>query len=237
MTTVTPVRRTRRIVGLSAAVAGAAAAATAVVMLTGMTGSAAYAVSKGSDGTVDVQINSFVDPDGLEAELAEAGIKSVVDYLPAGQTCKQPRGENGAADGKFAAGISKAGDGIAFKIKEGEVPEGSTLVLAVTKSVDGDSAPPSTVSLQIVKGTVALCEPTSAPTIPPADHETGGTTDKQDNGPTLNEGTEEGQGVTNSAPATPPLDNETGGTTDKQDNGPTLNEGTEEGQGVTNKND
>lgn len=196
MTTVTPVRRTRRIVGLSAAVAGVAAAATAVVMLTGVTGSAAYAVSKGSDGTVDVQINSFVDPDGLESELAEAGIKSVVDYLPAGQTCKQPRGENGAADGKFAAGISKAGDGIAFKIKEGDVPAGSTLVLAITKSEDGDSAAPSTTSLQIVKGTVAPCEPTSAPAIPPADNETGGTTDKQDNGPTVDDGTEEGQGVT-----------------------------------------
>ncbi|MFB4273596.1 hypothetical protein [Nonomuraea sp. GTA35] len=194
MTTVTPVRRTRRIVGLAAAVA---AAATAVAMVTGVTGSAAYAVSKGSDGTVEVQINSFVDPEGLESELAEAGITSVVDYLPAGQTCKQPRGENGAADGKFAAGISKAGDGIAFEIKEGEVPADSTLVLAVTKSEDGDSEPPSTVSLQIVKGTVAPCEPTSAPTIPPADNETGATTDKQDNGPTLDQGTEEGQGVTN----------------------------------------
>ncbi|MEW9556279.1 hypothetical protein [Nonomuraea sp. NPDC050783] len=196
MTTVTPVRRTRRIVGLSAVVAGVAAAATAVVMVTGVTGSAAYAVSKGSDGTVNVQINSFVDPDGLEAKLAETGIKSVVDYLPAGQTCKQPRGENGAADGKFAASISKADDGIAFTIKEGDVPEGSTLVLAVTKSEDGDSAPPSSTSLQIVKGTVAPCEPTSAPAIPPADHDTSGTTDKQDNGPTLDTGTEEGKGVT-----------------------------------------
>ncbi|WP_155127087.1 hypothetical protein [[Actinomadura] parvosata] len=234
MTTVTPVRRTRRIVGLSAAVA---AAATAVVMLTGVSGvagSAAYAVSKGSDGTVEVQISSFVDPEGLESELAEAGITSVVDYLPAGQTCKQPRGENGAADGRFAASISKAGDGIAFEIKEGEVPADSTLVLAVTKSEDGDSAPPSTTSLQIVKGTVAPCEPTSAPTLPPLDDETGATTD---NGPTLNEGTEQEQGVTNSAPATPPLDNETGGTADKQDNGPTLDQGTEQGQGVTDKND
>ncbi|MGK5550022.1 hypothetical protein ACSNOI_00265 [Actinomadura kijaniata] len=192
----TPVRRTRRIVGLSAAAAGVATAATAVVMLTGVTGSPAYAVSKGSDGTVDVRINSFVDPDGLESELAEAGIKSVVDYLPAGQTCKQPRGENGAADGKFAAGVGKAGDGIAFKIKKGRVPAGSTLVLAVTKSGDGDSAAPSTTSLQIVKGTVAPCEPTSAPAIPPADNGTGGTTDKRDNGPTVDDGTEKGRGVT-----------------------------------------
>ncbi|NJP98986.1 hypothetical protein HCN51_57890, partial [Nonomuraea sp. FMUSA5-5] len=98
--------------------------------------------------------------------------------------------------GKFAASISKAGDGIAFEIKEGEVPADSTLVLAVTKSEDGDSAPPSTTSLQIVKGTVAPCEPISAPTLPPADNGTGGATDKQDNGPTLDQGTEEGQGVT-----------------------------------------
>ncbi|MET7328609.1 hypothetical protein [Nonomuraea sp. NPDC005650] len=165
-TTVTPDRRggsRRRYVGLSAAVAGVAAAATAVVVLTGLTGSPAYAVTKGADGAVSVQINEFDDPKGLEAELGRAGVKAVVDYLPEGQTCKEPRGERGAGSGKFGGSIGNSGQGIVFKIEEGEVPAGSTLVLAVSKSRDGADKPPFGMSLTLVKGAVAPCEPTAMP--------------------------------------------------------------------------
>ncbi|MFC5830474.1 hypothetical protein [Nonomuraea insulae] len=193
MTTVTPVRRSRRFVGLSAAVAGVAAAATAVVVLTGIAGSPAYAVSTGSDGGVSVQIHAFTDPEGLQAELADAGVEAVVDYLPEGQTCKQPRGSAGDTQGMFAAGIGKDGDGITFKIEKGQVPAGSTLVLAISKSKDGDTAPPSATTMQIVKGAVAPCEPTALPVPPPGD---GGTSEKKDDGPSHDTGTEEGPSLT-----------------------------------------
>ncbi|RVX44743.1 hypothetical protein EDD27_7489 [Nonomuraea polychroma] len=207
-TTVTPVERgsRRRFVGLSAAVAGVAAAATAVVVvMTGIAGSPAYAVTKGTDGTVDVQISAFTDPEGLEAELADAGVKSVVDYLPAGQTCKEPRGEQGSVSGPFSVSVGSKGSGVSFKIEKGKVPAGETLVLAVSKSKDGDDKPPMGVSLTVVKGAVSDCEPTSMP-VPPAgdggdggvkvdtkndggagfDFETGG----KDEGPGLNQETE-----------------------------------------------
>ncbi|WP_146103916.1 hypothetical protein [Nonomuraea solani] len=178
MTTVTPVRRSRRrIAGLSAAVAGVAAAATAVVMLTGLTGSPAYAVTQGSDGGVSVTIHSFTDPEGLEAELAKAGVTAAVDYLPHGQTCKQPRGEVGGGTGPFSASIREEGDGIRFKIEKGQVPSGSTLVLTISKSADGDGEPPFATNLQIVKGAVAPCEAVSMPVPTPG---SGGTVERKD---------------------------------------------------------
>jgi hypothetical protein len=187
MTTVAPAGR-RRWVGLSAAVAGVAAAATAaVVVATGVTGGPAYAVTRGADGGVGVEINAFTDPEGLEADLAGAGIKAVVDYLPQGQICKQPRGTHGGGSGQFSVSIGRQGDGISFKIEKGQVPAGSTLVLTVSKSKDGDDQPPFATTLEIVQGAVSECEPTSMPV--PADG--GGTTEKQDQGPGFDTGTEQ----------------------------------------------
>ncbi|GAA2211236.1 hypothetical protein GCM10009850_066950 [Nonomuraea monospora] len=161
MTTVTPARR-RRSWGLAAAVAGVATAVV-VATTTGVLGGPAYAVTKGADGGVGVLIHAFTDPDGLEAELAEAGVPAVVDYLPQGQTCRAPRGAPGGGAGQFAGSIGREGDGIAFRIEKGQVPEGSTLVLTVSKSADGDDQPPFATSLEIVQGAVAPCEPTAMP--------------------------------------------------------------------------
>ncbi|WP_188192596.1 hypothetical protein [Nonomuraea sp. SYSU D8015] len=201
-TTVTPDQRgsrRRRFVGLSAAAAGVAAAATAaVVVLNGVAGAPAYAVTKSTDGSVSVQINAFTDPEGLEAELADAGVKAVVDYLPEGQICKSPRGQQGSASGKFSTSLTKEANGISFKIEEGQVPAGETLVLAVSKSKDGDDKAPFAMSLEIVKGAVADCEVTAVPQ-PPADGRGGdgapesgldSKTDGEDTGPSLNQQTQ-----------------------------------------------
>ncbi|MEV0614977.1 hypothetical protein AB0I81_16750 [Nonomuraea sp. NPDC050404] len=194
-TTPAPVRRgSRRLVGLSAALAGVAAAATAVVLATGLVGGPAYAVTKDADGGVSVEVRAFTDPEGLESELAAAGVKAVVDYLPQGQTCKQPRGAHGGGSGPFQAGIGvgPGGSGIAFKIGKGQVPDGSTLVLTVSKSKDGDDRPPFATTLELVQGEVSACEPTSMP-VPPASD---GGTSQQDSGPSNDSGTEEGPGLT-----------------------------------------
>ncbi|MGW4792567.1 hypothetical protein ACWEPC_09175 [Nonomuraea sp. NPDC004297] len=193
-TTPAPARtgfRRRRLAGLSAALAGVAAATVAVVVATGVAGSPAYAVSTGSGGEVSVRIHAFTDPEGLEAELAAAGIRAVVDYLPQGQTCRQPRGSHGAGSGKFTAGVGREGDGISFTIGKGQVPEGSTLVLAVSKSRDGDDRPPFATALEIVTGAVSECVPTPLPTPPP-----GGTSRKDSTGPGDDSGTEQGPSLT-----------------------------------------
>ncbi|YCK34388.1 hypothetical protein ACNF49_09950 [Actinomadura sp. ATCC 39365] len=179
----TPVvrRPRRRLVGLAAA-AGVAAVAT--VAATGLFGGApAYAVTGTADGGVSVEINAFRDPDGLASELAAAGVKAVVDYLPYGQVCKEPRGQHGTAEGRFEASIGSSGNGISFKIPKGRVPAGQTLVLAVTLDRSGPEAPPVSTSLQIVKGAVAPCEPTAMPA-PPTD----GPTDRSGTGDGTGEG-------------------------------------------------
>lgn len=186
----TPVRRPRRrLVGLTAAVAGVAAAATVAVTVTGVFGAPAYAVTASADGGVAVRINAFRDPEGLASELAKAGVQAVVDYLPYGQTCKEPRGQHGDAGGRFAATIGRDGDGISFRITKGQVPAGQTLVLAVTLDRSGADAPPFSTSLQVVKGAVADCEATAMPE-PPA----GGTGDKKDDGPGFDSRTGDDEG-------------------------------------------
>jgi hypothetical protein len=173
----TPVRRgsSRRFVGLGAAVAGVAAAAT--VAMTVFSGAApAYAVTKGADGSVNVQINEFSDPDGLKSELAAAGIKSVVDYLPADKICKEPRGEHSASSGRVQTRIGKADKGITFQIEMGQIAADQTLVLAISRDQANPGKPPVSTALQLIKGTVAPCVETAMPALPPP---------SKDNGPGL----------------------------------------------------
>ncbi|MFG6194935.1 hypothetical protein [Nonomuraea sp. JJY05] len=166
-TTVTPARTggsRRRYVGLAAALAGVAAAATAAaVVLTGLSGSPAYAVTTGADGVITVRINKFDEPEGLQADLAAAGIKAIVDYLPEGQTCKEPRGANASGPREFAVNFGRSSGVTSFMIEKGEMPADATLVLAVSKSKAGDDQPPFGMSLSVVKGPVAPCEPTAMP--------------------------------------------------------------------------
>ncbi|WP_433367816.1 hypothetical protein [Streptosporangium sp. CA-115845] len=182
----TPVRRgpNRRLLGLSAAATGAAAAATVALTLFVGAGTPAYAVDKGADGSVEVRINEFRDPGELQAELADAGVRAVVDYLPAGQTCQQSRGEQAGAGGQIQVSIGKEGQGVAFKIEKGQINADRTLVLAITVDEAGADRPPMATSLQVVKGAVAPCEATPLPL--PADSFPGGDKggDKGGDGPT-----------------------------------------------------
>jgi hypothetical protein len=89
----TPPSRFGRGLRLSLAAGAAAAAAIAVasaVSVGGGGGSKAWAVSSNADGTVTVTVGSFnspADAEGLQRKLAEAGIRSLVQYLPPGKTC------------------------------------------------------------------------------------------------------------------------------------------------------
>ncbi|MCA2228259.1 hypothetical protein [Nonomuraea aurantiaca] len=170
--------RTRRAVGLAAAVAGVAAATVVAMNVYGGSAAPAFAVTRNADGSVEVRISEFRDPGELTAKLAAAGVTAVVDYLPADQTCKKPRGGHGAGDGRaensFLAGAN--GTGIVFRIDKGQVAAGQTLVLAV--SVSQADKPPTAVSLEVVKGAVAPCEATAL-NLPPATDSTG-TSEKTD---------------------------------------------------------
>ncbi|MGW0477817.1 hypothetical protein [Nonomuraea sp. NPDC003214] len=187
----TPRRRLRRV---GAALAGAAAAAVAAVTLYGTTATPAFAVDKQADGTVEVWINEFRDPGDLEAELAAAGVKAVVDYLPAGQTCKEPRGAHPAPGGRLETKIGSERGGISFSVTAGQIKDGQTLVLAAGVDRDDPGKPPTSMSLTVVDGAVAPCEPVAMPepTAPALPSEQGvrSGTGGEDDGPSLNSVTE-----------------------------------------------
>src|SRR4051812_30584331 len=81
--------RTRR-----RALAGFAAAAVVgvgVVVLSGSRDTPAYAVSKNPDGSVSLQLREFRDAAGLQRLLRAYGVAVVVDFLPNGKDCAEPR--------------------------------------------------------------------------------------------------------------------------------------------------
>lgn len=69
-----------------------ALAALAVLILNSEGGrtSKAFAVEPQDGGGVTIRVNSPEDSRGLEAALAEAGIRSQVTWLPAGMACREP---------------------------------------------------------------------------------------------------------------------------------------------------
>nr|WP_055502200.1 hypothetical protein [Nonomuraea pusilla] len=152
----------RRALRLGAVVAGAAAVTAGFTVFGGGV-TTAYAVSERADGSVRVQINAFRDPGELEAELARAGIKAEIDYLPAGKGCRPSRGEPAVADGQLKVGRGEDGKGIAFDLGKGQVGPGETLVLAVSVDPAGEDRPPVALSMQVVRGPVAPCEETPLP--------------------------------------------------------------------------
>jgi hypothetical protein len=81
----------RRRVLAGVAVTGIAAAALVAVPLISGAPSAAYAVVKNSDGTVQVTVKEFRDPDGLAAKLKSAGIVADVTFTEADKQCARGR--------------------------------------------------------------------------------------------------------------------------------------------------
>ncbi|MEU4231688.1 hypothetical protein AB0F17_45960 [Nonomuraea sp. NPDC026600] len=132
----------------------------AVATLTVAGAGAAYAVETDSDGSVTVRIEEFAQPELLQAELKEAGIRASVTYVPDGQTCapaaagtqnkvisgQEPRLEPG-----------QDGDGASFRIRKDQIKPDQTLVLMATLKVD-DPAQASSMSLQVVEGQVTPCK-------------------------------------------------------------------------------
>jgi len=52
----------------------------------------AYALTKNRDGSINLQIYEFRDPDQVERDLAELGVRADVTYLPLGKRCGNHRG-------------------------------------------------------------------------------------------------------------------------------------------------
>jgi hypothetical protein len=113
-----PRRRRHR---LALAGAGAAVGVAAVLLLSagGNDTPAAFAVEPQDGGGVTIAVNSPEDAPGLEAALAEAGIRSQVTWLAAGMECREPRYTPSTARsalGGRIGGMNVAGPGPAMTI-------------------------------------------------------------------------------------------------------------------------
>jgi hypothetical protein len=166
-------RASSRLVLSGAATAAAAAAGASVFVLGAGSATPAFAVDRQADGDVSVTINRLSDAPELEAKLRAAGVPAVVDYTPAGKTCRQPRGTApSGSSGKAAAvsGAKRTGSAIAstpsgattFTITRGSVTPGETLVVMTSGGGDG----PTSLGIAIVSGAVSPCELVDAPPLP-----------------------------------------------------------------------
>ncbi|MDX3103331.1 hypothetical protein ACIBO5_47400 [Nonomuraea angiospora] len=80
----------KRRLAFGGAVAAAAAAAAIIVPIV-ITPDPAYAVTRNSDGSIQITIKEFRDADGLERELAGLGVRADITYLQAGMACEHNR--------------------------------------------------------------------------------------------------------------------------------------------------
>ena len=102
-----PRRRRAPRIAMGAAVGLATAAAVFVFNSGGSNTSKAFAVeSAGGDG-VTIKVYSPEDATGLEGALADAGIRSQVTWLPAGETCREPRFTPSTAKTSLGGTISR----------------------------------------------------------------------------------------------------------------------------------
>jgi hypothetical protein len=159
-------RRRLALVGSLAAVLAVAAGAGVPFLVSGP--SPAYAVSANDDGTVTVEINSLSDAAGLEAKLREAGIRAVVQYLPAGKACKQPwftpaSRDHGPGHDGIRGGVEHTMDGhTRFTISKHH-PTDATLVIMTQTAAGASEAGPESIGVGFAKGEVNECEIVDAP--------------------------------------------------------------------------
>jgi hypothetical protein len=150
------------------ALAGGAVAAvgiTAVALVLTGGASAAYAVDTKPDGSVTVTIKSLKDAPGLERKLAAAGVNAVVDYVPAGKTCQQPRFRPASAGAQESMSVYTDKSGAAtFTISRGQLTSTDTLVI---ESSLGDRS--MKIGLGVAEGAVSPCElvDSTTPDTPP----------------------------------------------------------------------
>ncbi|MFF0248091.1 hypothetical protein ACWEU6_04315 [Streptosporangium sandarakinum] len=90
-----PVRRPRgRLFLAAAAVAAGVCAAVAIPAVFGGGGESAYAVTRDANGVVYAELRDSRDAAGLSDQLRRLGIPAIVDYVPEGKMCREPRGKH-----------------------------------------------------------------------------------------------------------------------------------------------
>ncbi|MEV4113406.1 hypothetical protein [Nonomuraea sp. NPDC049695] len=156
----TGVRRRYRPVWLAAAVALAAGIVAVPITLRDGAPSS-YAVSL-EDGMVTIQIRDFDDAPELERRLRELGVPALVDHVPTGMMCREPRGEHVQTIPRGLYSVpenipGEPGGGWQMRINTKLFNPGETFVWTISGEY-------GTTTTSLMRGPVAPCEPVPAPT-------------------------------------------------------------------------
>lgn len=162
--------RRRRLVLAGAAAAVAVAVSVVVPAVLGTGQQPAYAVEREPDGSVRISIMEYRDAKGLEAKLRAFGVPAVVDYVPNGQQCREPRASYVPDDQvpTLMTNEPPAGDEeSSWKLHPELIPSGDTFVFTTTLVGDpGDEEWMAKGQFRLATGPVAPCELIAGPTLP-----------------------------------------------------------------------
>ncbi|MFI6389126.1 hypothetical protein [Nonomuraea sp. NPDC050540] len=153
-------QRPRLALGLAVTVTVAAAAVVVPSVLddSGTYSSASWAVTKQADGVVWVRVTDFKDATGLSRQLKELGVPAIVDYVPEGDKCREPRAEHveDVPKGLYHAPRNIPGDdrGWQMRVDTKLFRPGETFVWTITPLSGGGSS----TSTILMKDPVAPCE-------------------------------------------------------------------------------
>ncbi|GLX00257.1 hypothetical protein [Microtetraspora sp. NBRC 16547] len=152
--------RGRRL-ALTGALAGMAFGASLVApTLIGST-APAYAVTENPDGTITVEIrNRFYIKDfneKLETELRAFGVPAVVDVVPYGKKCKEPRARYRPwEETQDLTSWNPSPDALGFTLHRDQIKSGQTLV--ITYLLSDDDASSAALRYEVADGPVAACQ-------------------------------------------------------------------------------
>lgn len=119
---------------------------------------AAYLLAKNPDGTITITINQFTEAKKLEQDLRQLGVAAVVDYVPEGKHCQEPRARylGAVVDSVVQGGADASGKSL-FTVRPGLIGPGQTLVATATFNDPTDSGSGSAIGFELAEGPVAPC--------------------------------------------------------------------------------
>lgn len=135
--------------------------------------SPSYAVTKKADGTVYIEVRDFRDAEGLAGRLKELNVPAIVDFVPEGKRCREPRGVmvDDELSGQYGPSaryglpenIPGERRGWRMRVNTRQFKPGETFVWTITPLLGGGRS----TSTIVYKGPVAPCElvPDDTPTM------------------------------------------------------------------------
>lgn len=158
---------------LAGAVGAVALGIGAIVALPALTASPAYAVEQTGDGLIKVTIHEPREAKGLEAELAEHGVQSQVDYLPNGKMCNPDRYTHVQREDKDFETITHiededGGSTLVIEVNPDNYRLGGDITLLVELTdayFTGETPDELTGFIDDAKGEIGDCDPIDAPEV------------------------------------------------------------------------